>query len=304
MKDYEQVKKRLDRYLRFNFHRTEGLIGGLDGILFRELVTGQIKHGIQGSLVEIGVHYGRSFFLLALGRSGSEKALAVDLFEDDLLHTNRQGIGRFGGFRENCRKYRLDLSEGEILKGSSLEISAQEIVDRVGEVRFFSIDGGHMYKHVANDLRLAEKVLTRDGIICLDDMFSALWPEVAIATFDWLRAAGNRFVPFLATKDKLYLCDSSYASLYLAMIQGEKELSSRVFRSISLLSHETLVLLPSRTSRVFDRVAAALFSVGRLARMNRSGTKGHGPSSPLLEPLGTESGPRRPSACPKPAGLA
>ncbi len=133
--------------------------------------------------------------------------MAVDLFEDDALHTNQEGIGRFGGFRNNCRKYRFDFSEAEILKSSSLEISAEEIIGRVGKARFFSIDGGHMYGHVANDLRLAEKVLTRDGVICLDDMFSALWPEVAIATFDWLRVAHNRFVPFLATKEKLYLCD-------------------------------------------------------------------------------------------------
>lgn len=302
MRDYKQIKKSMDRYLRFNFHRTEGLIARLDGMLFRELVTGQTKHGIRGSLAEIGVHYGRSFFLLALGRSGSEKALAVDLFEDDQLHTNRQGIGRFGGFRENCRRYRLDLSESEILKGSSLEVRAEEIRRRVGEVRFFSIDGGHMYKHVANDLRLAEKVLTADGIICLDDMFSALWPEVAIATFDWLRGPGNRFVPFLATKDKLYLCDSRYASFYLAMVQDDEELSSRVFRSISLLSWKTLVLLPSFRSRAVDRVAASLFSLGRLTRIRRSGSKG--PGTPLVQPLATHSRPSGPSAYPKSAGLA
>ena len=224
MKDYRHIKKRIDRYLRFNFYRTDGLISRLDALIFRELVTGQVKQGVRGSLVEIGVHYGRSFFLLALGRSGSEKALAVDLFEDDALHTNREGIGRFGGFRNNCRKYRFDFSDAEILKSSSLEISAEEILGRVGEVRFFSIDGGHTYEHVANDLRLAEKVLTRDGVICLDDMFSALWPEVAIATFDWLRAADNRFVPFLATKEKLYLCDSDYASFYLAMMRDDEDI--------------------------------------------------------------------------------
>src|ERR1700689_3813233 len=273
MKDYRHIKKRIDRYLRFNFYRTDGLISRLDALIFRELVTGQVKQGVRGSLVEIGVHYGRSFFLLALGRSGSEKALAIDLFEDDALHTNRDGIGRFGGFRNNCRKYRFGFSEAEILKSSSLEISAEEITGRVGEVRFFSIDGGHMYEHVANDLRLAEKVLTRDGVICLDDMFSALWPEVAIATFDWLRAADNRFVPFLATKEKLYLCDSDYASFYLAMMRDDEELNSRVFRSISLLSHEAMVLLPSLTSKVIDRVIASLFSIGRLAKIVRPGNE-------------------------------
>ncbi len=69
---YKCIQKKIDRYLRFDFYRTEGLISRLDALIFRELVTGQVKQGIQGSLVEIGVHYGRSFFLLALGRSGSE----------------------------------------------------------------------------------------------------------------------------------------------------------------------------------------------------------------------------------------
>jgi len=288
MTDYKRIQTIIDRYLRFDFYRTDGLISRLDALIFRELVIGQVKQGIQGSLVEIGVHYGRSFFLLALGRSGSEKALAVDLFEDDALHANREGIGRFGGFRNNCRKYRFDFSEAEILKSSSLEIRAEEIVGRVGEVRFFSIDGGHMYGHVANDLRLAEKVLTRDGVICLDDMFSALWPEVAIATFDWLRAAGNRFVPFLATKEKLYLCDSDYASFYLGIIRDDKELNSRVFRSISLLSHEAIVLLPSLTSKVIDRALASLFSIGRLTKMVRSRNVTQGPRTPLLQTLSTK----------------
>ena len=56
-----------------------------------------------------------------------------------------------------------------------------------------------MYAHVANDVRLAQETLTEEGVICLDDMFNALWPEVSIAAFDWLRSADNRFAPFLAT---------------------------------------------------------------------------------------------------------
>jgi Methyltransferase domain len=232
-------------------------------------------------LTEIGVHYGRSFFLLALGRAGSEKSLAVDLFEDDALHTNAQGIGRFAGFKNNCSKYRFDFSEDEILKSSSLEITAEEIVRRIGQVRFFSIDGGHMYEHVANDLRLAKKTLIREGVICLDDIFSALWPEVAIATFDWLRKADNSFVPFLATKDKLYLCDSSYASFYLAMIREDRRLNSRIFRSVSVLSHEVAVLLPSVTSKVVEGILDSLFSINRRAKNRLIGTRRHAARMPV-----------------------
>jgi hypothetical protein len=284
MTDYKYIENKIDRYLKLNFYRTEGYMGRLDALIFRALVTGQMKHAIKGSLAEIGVHYGRSFFLLALGRSGCEKSLAVDLFEDDALHTNQQGIGRFGGFRNNCHKYRFDFSQDEILKGNSHEISAEEIIRRVGQVRFFSIDGGHMYKDVDNDLRLAKETLTRDGVICLDDMFSALWPEVAIATFDWLREAGNRYVPFLATREKLYLCNSSCASFYLAIMQEDEKLNSRVFRRISLLSHEVPVLFPSAASRFVDRGLNASFSMVRRALNRLPGRKAHG-SKTLVQAL-------------------
>jgi hypothetical protein len=263
MGDGQDIRRRIDRYLRVNFYRTEGFISRLDAVIYRDIIAGQVQNGVKGSLAEIGVHYGRSFFLLASGRFGSEKCLAVDLFEDDSLHTNRQGIGRGGGFRNNCHKYRFDFSEDEIVKRSSLDLSAEEILRRVGPVRFFSIDGGHMYEHVTNDLRLAQDVLTEDGVICLDDIFSPLWPEVAIATFDLIRADDSRFVPILATRDKLYLCDSKYAPLYRGIINDDKELSSQVFRRITILSHDVIVLLPCVRSRIVDRFGS-LLSTARL----------------------------------------
>jgi Methyltransferase domain len=283
MADWQSVKQEIDRYLRFNYYRTEGYISRLDSALFRELIVGQVKHGIEGSLAEIGVHYGRSFFLLACGRSISERCLAIDLFEDDALHTNRQGLGRFGGFRKNCYRYGYNLLDNEILKRSSHGITADEIVSRVGRVRFFSIDGGHMYEDVTNDLRLAENVLTKNGVICLDDILSALWPEVAIATFDWLREQNQRFVPFLVTKEKLYVCDSACASLYLSMIRQNSYLSSLVFRNVSVLSHQVAVLLPTTASRMAERAIDSLFSLSRNITSHFAGPKNRRTSAPHNE---------------------
>jgi hypothetical protein len=263
MSSSRDVIHAIDRYLRFNFYRTTGYISRIDATIIRDLIAGQIEQGIKGSLAEIGVHYGRSFFILALGRTESEKSLAVDLFEDDALHKSRNGIGRFGGFKNNLRRFGFDVSEGEIVKGSSLDLTAEEILSRVGRVRLFSIDGGHMYEHVANDLRLAADVLVEEGVIAMDDMFTALWPEVPIATFDWIRAADNRFVPFLATKDKLYLCDSKFVPFYRAKIMENKRLSARVVRNISVFSQEVLVLSPSATSKVINRGIDSLLSIGR-----------------------------------------
>lgn len=259
----QDIKNDIDRYLHFNFYLIEGYISRLDAAIIRELICAQVSHGITGSLVEIGVHYGRSFFLLALGRSASEKCLAIDLFEDDSLYKNREGVGRLGGFVRNCEKYGFALSEDEVVKRSSLDISADEILNRVGPARFFSIDGGHMYEHVANDLRLAENVLTVDGIICMDDIFCPYWPEAGIACFDWLRKQRGRFAPFLATNYKLYVCNSSRAHFYLESIRNDRKLKRHLFRSISLFSHEVLVFLPTTSSKAAERVIGSLISTGR-----------------------------------------
>lgn len=253
----DSVRKNIDAYRRLNFYRTVGYMASLDALIWRELIVAQTEHGVQGSLAEIGVHHGRSFFILASGRFASEKCLAVDLFEDDppLAQSHR---GREAGFRNNCRKYGYDISDGELIKGNSLNISPAEIITRVGYVRFFSIDGGHMYEHVANDLRLADTAAANGAIICLDDMFSPLWPEVSIAAFDWLRASGSRFVPFLATADKLYLCDVHYPAKYREIISNSPTLKPRVRRDISLLSRNVVVLTSSLRVKLLDRIAATL----------------------------------------------
>jgi hypothetical protein len=111
-----------------------------------------------------------------------------------------------------------------------------------------------MYEHVTNDLFLAQEVLTQEGVICLDDMFNALWPEVAIAAFDWVRRTDNKFVPFLATKEKLFLCEPKYVPIYLAAIRADRELNGRMCRKISVLSHEVVVLSSSVASKMVDRV--------------------------------------------------
>jgi hypothetical protein len=263
MNESENIRQKMNKYLRLNFYRTEGYINRLDAVIFREIIAGQIAHEVHGALAEIGVHYGRSFFLLATGRARTEKSLAIDLFEDDELNTHGQIIGRNGGFHRNCHKYHVSVSPDEILKGSSLEITAEDIIQRVGPVRFFSVDGGHMYRHVANDLSLAEHVLVRGGVICADDIFTPLWPEVGMATFDWLRKLHGRFAPFLSTPGKLYVCDREYIEFYHRLIGQDRWLSSRTVRTISVLGHPVKVLFPSPTSKLAEHAVAGALSVTR-----------------------------------------
>jgi hypothetical protein len=268
MHKHQQARREMTDYLRWNYYRTEGFLHRLDAFIMREIIAGQIQHEIHGSLAEIGVHYGRSFFLLAAGRSDGERSLAIDLFEDDDLHQNPHGLSRSLGFTVNSLKYGVTFSHEEILKDSSLEVSPEEITKRVGPVRLFSVDGGHMYRHVANDLALAESVMVAGGVICVDDAFTPLWPEVAMATFDWLRAAEGRFVPFLSTPDKLYICRPEYVRFYDNIIRQDKWLTSRIYRTISLLDQSVLILSSSPAFKVAEHVITKVFSFGKHASLS------------------------------------
>ena len=49
--------------------------------LICRLGEAQREMGLAGHIAEIGVHHGRSFILLALLARASEKAVAIDVFE-------------------------------------------------------------------------------------------------------------------------------------------------------------------------------------------------------------------------------
>jgi hypothetical protein len=206
-------------YLRRDFFRIDGYISYFDAQLFEFLLATQSDAGIQGSMAEIGVHHGRSFFMLAKARLAHEKALAIDVFEDDALYHDPRGLGRGVRFKQNCERLNVTLSPDEIFAGLSTTIGAAEIRRRVGPVRFFSIDGGHRYGDVLHDMQLAADSLAPRGIIVADDFMNPQWPEVSLATVDWLKTPGNTFTPLLSTPAKLYICHRNDKSFYQTQLR-------------------------------------------------------------------------------------
>ncbi|MGH6981496.1 MAG: class I SAM-dependent methyltransferase [Stellaceae bacterium] len=206
----------MNSYLRRDFFQVDGYTSFFDARLFDFFLETQSLAGIGGSMAEIGVHHGRSFFLLAQARRGDEQALAVDVFEDDALYRDPQGFGRGVRFKQNCQRLGLALGDAEIYAGLSTTLDAAEIKRRVGPVRFFSVDGGHRYDDVAYDMRLAAQALHPRGIIVADDYMNAQWPEVSLAIADWLRENNNPLCPFLSSTSKLYLCHRDEKSFYRA----------------------------------------------------------------------------------------
>ena len=247
---------RLNAYLSRGIHVIHGWCSVLDGRIFAALLGIQNQHEFSGSLVEIGVHHGRSFFVLALAALPTDQLLAIDLFEDDAINANTPNAGRSWQFMEHCRKLNLDMSRIRIHKGSSLDVTHQSILAQVGPCRFFSIDGGHMYEDVHHDVLLAQKTLTDYGIIAIDDFCNRTWPEVTFATHDALNALEGRLEPFAMT-GKLYCTRPQYAEIYRHRLQ--ESFANNVRDTITITEHKTLALELSPASRAISKVMSRYF---------------------------------------------
>lgn len=252
----------MNRYLKRDFYRVAGYTSLLDARFFDLLVSVQSGAGIQGSLAEIGVHHGRSFFILAGARQAGEKALAIDVFEDDAINRDGRHSGRGVQFRRNCARLGVALADEEVYVGLSTSLDAEEIRRRVGPVRFFSVDGGHRYDDVAHDLRLAAAALDPQGVIVADDFMNAQWPEVSLAVVDWLRGDGSAFTPFLATVSKLYLCARTKRPFYQDAVRSFLADERCLVRETALFE-ESFVFVRQRASdklgqQVKQRILATL----------------------------------------------
>jgi methyltransferase family protein len=205
----------IDKYIRSGMSSVAGYLRTVDAKVIATLLGYQEANNYSGNLCEIGVHHGRLFFILALARKNGQHALAIDLFEDDDINVQSQWhSGRDRALNKNAERLKIPISNEEIFKTSSLIIGHEDIIHRAGgPIRFFSVDGGHDYKCVDNDLPLAVGTLTDEGIIAVDDFFNREWPEVTFATYDFLRKTPE-IVPFLLSSGKLFLAKPKMAPLY------------------------------------------------------------------------------------------
>jgi hypothetical protein len=208
------ISPALRTYLRCRIYSINGYLKSLDARLIVALAAWQTSNKIVGGLAEIGVHHGKLFFLLALSRQIGEKSLAIDLFEDDEMNASTRFGGRNRAFSTHAANLNVTFKSTEVLKADSLTLTSDDILSRVGSVRMFSVDGGHLYHHVAHDLPLAFSALAAGGVIVVDDFCNPEWPDVTSATYDFVRAEEDRIVPAILTRNKLYLAPPDMASAY------------------------------------------------------------------------------------------
>jgi len=206
-------------YLRHDKKSIQGWLQRTDAEIIGALLEFQQRDSIAGACVEIGVHHGKSFIPLCMSLAANEKAMCIDLFDEQGKNLDSSGKGDRRHFDENLGKFGIDASRVCVFKGSSEDVSADHVLGQVGPVRYFSVDGGHWKSIVMNDLRLAEKTLSPGGIIALDDYCRAEWPDVTAGYAVWQDATASDIIPFAIGSNKLFLCRRPFAEPYRAALR-------------------------------------------------------------------------------------
>lgn len=157
------------------------------------LLAFQGDRGITGNLGEIGVWEGKSALLAAMHMRENEELLLID-------PRSMTGAGEI--IKEMCPNASCTYHQNK-----SCAFRGTELFHRnASTFRWFHIDGEHTSQAVHLDLEIANYLLREDGIITVDDFFSALYPQVTEAVFSFLATNSARLKLFLAGFNKAYLC--------------------------------------------------------------------------------------------------
>jgi hypothetical protein len=212
------------KFIFNDLQSVDGYIDPPDALVFLSLLQAQEKHGLAGGVAEIGVFYGRSYFLFKKVCREGEPILAIDLFDID--QPDDGATTQYDRFIDNGRRLGLPVDESLVISGDSMKLQPGAITDKIGRTRFFSIDGGHMLEHVTSDSVLALETLADHGIIAFDDTFNPAWPEVTVGVADFLRLRQDELATFCMTKYKTYVCRREFHGFYSRVIAEARDLAA------------------------------------------------------------------------------
>ena len=209
----------LSRYLKHGHKFVSGWLFPAAPKLMVALAKAQEEWGIKGNVLEIGVHHGKLFILLSLFTTEGEKAVAVDLFDDQARNIDASGHGDLEKFEKNVKQH-SDYNRVVIHAGDSTELSSSTLIELGGgPFRFISVDGGHTPEITAHDLATAEGALAPGGVIILDDCFNEFWPGVSDGVHDYFSNTKRTIVPFATGGNKTFFSAPEFAARYIEVIR-------------------------------------------------------------------------------------
>ena len=174
---------------------------------------------VSGAVAEIGVHHGKLFIGLRLLQRPGEKSVAIDIFGDQELNIDGSGHGDYEKFANNVKLW-SSMDDVAVHQGDSTKLEPAKLRELAGgDIRFFSVDGGHTDEIVYSDMKLAEATLAGGGIVIADDVFNEYWPGVATGTLRYLND-GAKLVPFLIGFNKVFFTHAEYSEFYRGEVEA------------------------------------------------------------------------------------
>jgi len=200
------------------------------------LAEAQRRAGVSGPAVEIGVHHGLYFLLLALV---SEGGLAIDVFEDQHLNVDGSGKGDRAIFERHLARLHPSPEAVRIERADSLATSGEELDAWLeGRApRLFSVDGGHTSRHAQHDLELATEIGSETSVIIVDDFENPAWPGVGVGVERFFGGDDRGFRPLALGDNKLYVVHESHLATYGEAIGNAAAACGALRERIELFGH-------------------------------------------------------------------
>ena len=256
MSNSEQARQ----YIFGQMQKVKGFLSPLDGLLLSSLVIYQNSQNLDGSIAEIGVYKGRSYYLLRMMLKGEERCIGMDIFEHGDVKTPYQE------FADNGRMLGSPVDVQDIIVGDTMRMDPPDLKARHGAFRFIHIDGCHEYDYVRNDAEIADGTLAPYGVICFDDFFNPQYPDVTIAVTAFLNEHKDKYAVVAITQNKLYTCLRSHADQYKQAILSAPLLQKVSKRPTEMNGDDILWCSNARSSQIAYKLAAQM-NVPTLARM-------------------------------------
>jgi len=194
------------------------IAGGIEGwfsdgsiAVWDALLAWQQRRRIQGNLLEIGVHHGKSAALMAMYAEPGQKVVLVDYeLKPGPIERALQAANPAPGV------------EFLTVHGDSRDLPASQLATATRRsYRWIHIDGEHTGGAVTSDLGTANQLLAKDGVVVVDDFFSWLYPQVTESVLRYVRERPDDFALFLCGFNKAYLARPHFVHECLRMCAEE-----------------------------------------------------------------------------------
>jgi hypothetical protein len=212
--DEEELSRRhFNRYRAIGHRFVAGYTHSEFLLVLDVLNAAQRAKHVCGAVAEIGVHHGKLFIGLSLLQPPGDKSVAIDVFGDQELNIDNSGRGDFEKFENNVKVW-SSMDDVVVHQGDSTKLEPAKLRELAGgDIRLFSVDGGHTEEIVFSDMKLAEATLADGGIVIADDVFNEYWPGVATGTLRYL-SNGATLAPFLIGFNKVLFTHAEYSEFY------------------------------------------------------------------------------------------